>query len=219
MDLTRLTILAETGPGQFGQQIEALFNPSEISIEQSVNWNDQPTAQRDVVNQQHTNADPANLHIELFFDTYEKGTDVRNYTSQIAKLATIETHGNLHRPPVCKLSWGKVFFQGTLQSLSQRFTMFLASGVPVRATLQCSFKQWRSDPEEVRRLDKNSADVEKRHTVQRGDSLSSIAFLEFHDAKRWRPIADANRIENPRALLPGAVLRIPRLHQERGDQS
>jgi nucleoid-associated protein YgaU len=216
MDLAKLTIIAETAPDQFTQQIEALFNPSEISIQQSVNWPDQPTAQRDVVNQQHTNADPATLSLDLFFDTYEAGSDVREHTSQVAKLAIIETHGNMHRPPVCKLSWGKVFFQGTLQSLTQRFTMFLASGIPVRATLQCTFKQWRSDPEEVRRLDKNSADVEKRYTVRRGDSLTTIAYHEFRDPKLWRPIADANHIENPRKLTPGSVLRIPRLREKPG---
>jgi nucleoid-associated protein YgaU len=220
MGIAMLTIRVETAPNQFNQEIKASFNPSELSIEQSVNWSEQPTAQRDVVSQQHTNADPATLSLELFFDTYEKGSNVADLTSQIAKLGKIETHGNLHRPPVCKLMWGKVsVFQGTLQSLSQRFTMFLDSGIPVRATLHCTFKQWRSNPEEVLRLDMSSADVEKRHTVQRGDSLASIASLEFNDPKLWRPIADANRIENPRKLLPGSVLRIPRLRQERGDQS
>src|SRR5262249_55439464 len=159
----------ETAPGDFGNKIEALFNPSEISVQLSINWSEQPTAQRDVVNQQHTNADPATLSLDLFFDTYETGRDVRDFTEKVAALGTIEKHGNLHRPPVCKLTWGKVFFQGTLQSLTQKFTMFLASGVPVRATLSCSFKQWRSNPEEVRKLDKKSADVEKRHTVRRGD--------------------------------------------------
>jgi nucleoid-associated protein YgaU len=218
MDLTKLTILAETAPDSYTNKIEALFNPSEISIQQTVNWSEQPTAQRDVVNQQHTNADPATLSLELLFDTYEDGTDVREHTLKVVALATIEKHGNMHRPPVCKLFWGKELFKGTLQSLTQKFTMFLASGLPVRATLTCSFKQWRSNPEEVRHLDKNSADVEKRYTVRRGDALYAIAFQEFRDPKLWRPIADANRLENPRLLAPGSILRIPKLRQERAEQ-
>src|SRR5215472_8020162 len=133
MDLTKLTILAETAPGAYDNKIEALFNPSEISIQLSINWNEQPTAQRDVVNQQHTNADPASLTLDLFFDTYETGQDVRNLTKKVVALGTIEKHGNLHRPPICRLQWGKVFFQGTLASLTQKFTMFLANGDPVRA--------------------------------------------------------------------------------------
>jgi nucleoid-associated protein YgaU len=213
MELSKLTILAESSPNEFNTQIQALFNPSEITIEQTINWNDNPTSQRDVVNSQHTNANPATLSVELFFDTYEAKSDVRDYTRKVAELARIETHGNMHRPPVCQLSWGAfgVFFQGTLQSITEKFTLFLPNGTPVRATLQCSFKQWRSDSEEVRRLGLQSVDVEKRHTVRRGDSLSSIAALEYHDPKNWRPIADANSIPNPRELQPGTVLRIPRL--------
>lgn len=214
MELSKLTILAETStPNTFDQQIEALFNPNQIAIQQTINWNEAPTAQRDVVNTQHTNADPATLTLELFFDTYEKGSNVRDYTEKVSKLGKIEKHGNIHRPPVCKLSWGNfgVFFQGTLQSLTQTFTLFLSDGTPVRATCSCTFKQWRSDPEEIKRLDKKSADIEKRYTVRRGDTLSSIAAREYHDPKLWRPIADANRLQELLFLTPGVTLSIPKL--------
>jgi nucleoid-associated protein YgaU len=221
MELSKLTILAETQtPGTFDEQIEAMFNPAEISISQSVNWTESPTSQRDVVNSQHTNADPATLTLELFFDTYAKGTKVTEHTEKVASLARIEKHGNIHRPPVCKLVWGQasVFFQGTLQNLTQKFTMFLADGTPVRASLQCTFKQWRSDKEDVAKTDTKSADVEKRYTVRWGDTLSSIAAREYHDPREWRPIAEANEIENPLALAPGTVLRIPKLRERPGER-
>ena len=47
--------------------------------------------------------------------------------------------------------------------------------------------------------------------VKRGDTLSSIAAEEFHDATLWRPIAETNRIDDPLALQPGTVLSIPAL--------
>jgi len=221
MELAKLTILAEAAPGEYSEPIEALFNPHEINIEQTINWSDQPTSQRDVVNSQHTNADPATLTLELFFDTYEDRSDVRDYTRKVEQLAKVEKHGKMHRPPICKLSWGNagVFFHGALQSLSQHFTLFLSDGTPVRATLKCTFKQWRSDSEEVRRLDLQSADVEKRHTVRSGDTLSSIATEEYGDPKNWRPIANANRLENPRELQAGHVLRVPSLRRLRTDWS
>jgi hypothetical protein len=221
MELTKLTIHSETSsPGSFDQQIEALFNPSQLSISQTVNWSDSKTAQRDVVNSQHTNADPATLTLELFFDTYAQGKTVRDYTDKVANLSKIEKHGDIHRPPVCRLTWGNggLFFQGTLQSLTQNFTLFLADGTPVRATLQCTFKQWRSDPEEVKRLDKKSADIEKRYTVRRGDTLSSVAAREYHDPRLWRPIADANNLDDPRTLEPGMMLRIPRLREQASER-
>lgn len=221
MDVMKLTIYAEIAQGTYSKHVEALFNPHEISIQQTVNWSEEATSQRDVPNSQHTNADAATLSLELLFDTYEDGSDVRDYTNKVQELTKIETHGKIHRPPVCLLGWGSasIFFEGVLQSLTQKFTLFLADGLPVRATLTCAFKQYRDDTEEIRIVDLQSSDVEKRHTVRVGDTLSSIAAGEYHDPKIWRPIADRNRLEDPRRLHPGIVLAIPRLRKERAERS
>jgi nucleoid-associated protein YgaU len=213
VDLAKLTILVESGPNTFGQQVVALFNPNQITVQKTVNWRRVPTAERDVPAAQFTHGDAATLSMDLFFDTYEAGTDVREYTRKIADLTTIEQHGSIHRPPICQLSWGQfgVFFQGVLQSLNQRYTLFKPDGTPVRATLGCSFQEWRSDDEEARRQKKESADVARTRVVQLGETLSSIAGLEYHDPTLWRPIAETNGIDNPRRIVPGQVLTIPAL--------
>ena len=56
-----------------------------------------------------------------------------------------------------------------------------------------------------------SADIAKTRTLRRGDSLASLAAEEYGDPGRWRPIAEANRIDNPLRVEPGAVLVIPPL--------
>lgn len=217
MALEKLKILVETGPNAFGQEIAALFNPNLLTIQKTVNWHEAPGAERDVPASQFTHGNPATLTMDLFFDTYEAGTDVRQHTQKIASLTTVEEHGKIHRPPICQLVWGQagVFFQGVVESLSQRFTVFLADGTPVRATLGCTFKEWRSDEEEARRQRKESADVAKTRTLRRGDSLSSIAGEEYNDPALWRPIAEANGIDNPRTLTSGRVLAIPALRPGR----
>ncbi len=86
---------------------------------------------------------------------------------------------------------------------------------PCAATLSCTFKQWRSDDVEARLLNKQSPDVAKTRTVHRGDTLSSIAAAEYKDATQWRPIAEANAIDNPRKLKVGQVLTIPTLTRRR----
>jgi nucleoid-associated protein YgaU len=45
--------------------------------------------------------------------------------------------------------------------------------------------------------------------VRDGDSLQSIAFDAYGDPTRWRPIAEANGIDDPLALRSGAELTIP----------
>lgn len=212
MALAKMKILVETGPNQFKEEIPVLFNPNQITMQKSSNWHVVPTAERDVPESQFTHGEPATLTMDLFFDTCEERTDVRDYTNKIFRLTTVEGHGDLHRPPLCQLAWGKFNFndfQWVLQSLNQRFTLFLDDGTPVRATLGCTFKQWRSDELEAKLLNKKSADVAKTHTVQRGDTLSGISGVKYNDPTLWRFIAQANKIDNPHALAPGQVLTIP----------
>ena len=80
MELVNLQILAEKGPNQPDREIVALFNPNLITIQKSVSWQNVPTRGSDVPGSQFTNGDPAVLTMELFFDTYEAGSDVRKKT-------------------------------------------------------------------------------------------------------------------------------------------
>jgi nucleoid-associated protein YgaU len=219
MGLDKLRILVEKTPEplQFDADnpIVALFNPNQLSVQKTVNWRDQPASQRDTSESQHTHGEPATLSLDLFFDTYEAGTDVTTYTKKIFHLSTVEEHGDKHRPPVCQLVWGKfgVFFQGVLQSLNLKFNLFLEDGTPVRATVSCTFKAWRSNDEDLRVERMESADVPKSRIVQRGDTLSSIAGEEYLDPGLWRPIAVANRIDDPLDVEPGMALAIPTLRE------
>jgi nucleoid-associated protein YgaU len=135
------------------------------------------------------------------------GVDVTRYTDVLAKLTYFDQE--LHRPPICRLSWGSwSMFKGVLSSLSRSFTLFLEDGTPVRATAQCTFTEYLEAG-----LDRelHSPDVNKSYTVRPGDTLINLAAALYKDASRWRVIAEANHIDDPRALTPGQVLRIPPL--------
>jgi nucleoid-associated protein YgaU len=219
MALEKLQIIPEQRGAvlSFGGAIGALFNPEKLTFNKSVGWKHQEAAQRDVPELQFTNAEPRTLSLELVFDTYDtedaQKRDVRRLTDQVLRLTTVEKHGDKHRPPVCRLSWGRVgvFFQGVLERLEQQFTLFMEDGTPVRASLSCTFKEWRTNYEDLNRQDKQSSDVAKTRIVRRGDSLSGIAAEEYRDPALWRPIALENGIDDPRRLSPGTVLLIPTL--------
>ena len=199
--------------------IVAHFNPNQITIVKTVNWRPQPAKGRDAPDPQFTHGNAAALTVDLFFDTFESREDVRRkYTNHIANLMTVEKHGNIHRPPVCQLAWGTPgeFFQGVLESLNQRFTLFLEDGKPVRATLTCTFQEWRSAEEESKLQNLESTDVAKTHTVKRGDTLSGIASEHYGNHSLWRPIAEANGIDDPRVIQPGTTLAIPSLPKQIG---
>ena len=117
-------------------------------------------------------------------------------------------------PPTCRISWGEAGsqnldfpFVGVLQSLRQDFTLFDSNGRPLRANLDLTFHETLSPEEDQRRNDPEFA----TRLVKRGDNLSGIAAEMFDDPARWRLIADANNLDNPRKLEIGMSLSIPKV--------
>jgi len=55
----------------------------------------------------------------------------------------------------------------------------------------------------------------KTYTVRKGDTLASIAQDIYHDPGRWREIANANGIREPRRLTAGTILHVPPLDDSR----
>lgn len=208
MELEYLTILSKPfSGGSWSERLTAKFNPNQISIQKSASMTENPRRQSNTPNNNFNHGNAATLTMDLFFDTYEDGRDVRDFTKELYNLVNVE--GSEHRSPLCKLVWGKELFQGILQSLNQRFTLFLPSGLPVRATAGCTFKEWRSTDEDQKEAANESADVAKIRIVKRGDTLSSIAGEEYRDSTLWRPIAEENGIDDPTMLTPGVPLTIP----------
>jgi nucleoid-associated protein YgaU len=213
-NLAKLTINVEGG-----EKILALFNPSKLVFSKSVSWKQQEAKERDVPELQFQNGQPRALTLDLTFDTYDtpdvpKLSVREQYTDKLLRLAmAVRDKRGKHRPPVCGLSWGTgaEFFQGVLEKLDQQFTLFMEDGTPVRATCQCTFKEWRTNADDQMRSNPKSSDVAKTRIVKRGDTLSSIAAEEYEDPRLWRPIADENALDDPYNIAPGSVLLIPTL--------
>jgi hypothetical protein len=82
---------------------------------------------------------PHSVQFELFFDRYEEGKSVREYTDKIAKLV----QPGQKRPPVAILTWGTGrAFKCVLESFSLRYTLFLDDGTPVRGTMNTVWKEF-----------------------------------------------------------------------------
>jgi nucleoid-associated protein YgaU len=225
MALEKLQIILEK-PGGAGsepvfdnsQAITVLFNPERLVFSKSANWAKQDPKDHDNPELQFNNSEPRTLSLDLLFDTYDTAsltkTDVRDRTKKITKLIIVDS--DKHRPPVCRLAWGSVgvFFQGVLERLEQQFILFTEDGKPVRAKLGCTFKEWRTNYEDLRQQNLQSSDMAKTRVLKRGESLSSIAAEEYCNPGLWRPIAIENGIDDPRALTPGMILLIPAVPEQ-----
>ena len=188
-----------------GETIKVLFNPTEYRLAQSNQFAEVAVPGLAAPLLQYGRGNARTLSMQLFFDTYEDGVDVRKHTKQLIDL--LEINKDIHAPPVCQFTWGGLTFICVLERADQRFTLFLPNGTPVRATVDVTFKEFWDTKKQGGRL--QSADFSKHHVVQRGDTLSGIAGEKYDDPAMWRVIAEENDIDNPLDLEPGTVLVIP----------
>lgn len=190
--------------------LECRFNPPEYNINRVVNYGEMTATASGASSQQFVNRGSDTLSMELFFDTSETQEDVREeYVDKLDYLASVDPE--LHAPPLCQFVWGDgLSFTALVQQLDKSFTRFLPSGVPVRARVNVTFTECK--PTDYRREVKaESTDKTKAWTVTEGDTLWLIAAEEYGDSSHWRTIADANDIDNPRAIQPGDSLELPPL--------
>ena len=202
-------ILVLDPQGREKNRITVHFNPSEYSLDTSNQFQYTTIPGLSSPITQFISGSARTLTMDLFFDTYEEGEDVRNYTKKIDTLLKIDPE--LHAPPICKFVWGGIEFKAVVEKASKKFTMFLSNGVPVRATVNVTFKEYKTLEEELMKSRRASADKTKRKIVKEGDTLWLISAREYGDPGEWRHIAKANGIVNPRILYPGMELTIPRL--------
>jgi nucleoid-associated protein YgaU len=194
-----------------GEKAEVIFNPAEYSLQKGNQFASAPLPGLSNPVLSFVNGDADILSMELFFDTYtNKGaSDVRDETKKIARLLDIDP--TIHAPPPVRFVWGPLSFQAVIERLTQRFTMFREDGVPVRATLNVTFKEYKTIEEQLSERPTESSDWTKRRVVADQDRLCLIAAIEYGDPAVWRVIAEANEIDNPRLLVPGQELRLPPL--------
>jgi contractile injection system tube protein/LysM domain-containing protein len=207
MTLAKAEIRRESPPG--ARPISVLFNPGRYSLDASNQIAEIGVPGLPAPLLQFVRGGSRTLTMQLFFDTYEERSDVRVHTDAVYGLLDIEP--TTHAPPICEFRWGRVMFRSVVERVGGQFTMFLADGTPVRATLDVTFRQYVDARSALRARPTQSADHATSHVVARGETLSAIAALHYDDPRRWRPIADANRLANPRKLVPGQILSIPAL--------
>jgi len=158
------------------------------------------------------------LTMDLFFDTTtqgggmgDKAISVTTLTEPFYQLCKIQP--KTHAPPRIQFTWSEAFsFKAIVESVQQKFNLFNPRGLPLRATLSVTFREYKTLEEQLAELKLESTDHTKRRVVQRGDTLSRIAGEEYGDPRLWQLIAQANKdVGSPRRLRPGQVLIIPPL--------
>ncbi len=174
-----------------GKQFPVMYNPTDYSTGQTAVYGGP-----DVANNQFQRVKLTDFTLSLFFDTYDAQSDVRTAIQPIADLIkpTVKKR-KFKEPPICTFVWGKFSFRGVVKSITQNFTMFLGSGVPVRANVTMVLES-RLTPQQTKD-NSNRSSSRKFWTVKTGDRLDRVAQSALDDPAHWRLIAAFNNIEDP----------------------
>lgn len=195
--------------------IPCMFSPKEYSLDKSNSWTFAKTMGKNVPVLTFQGGESASLKMELLFDTYELRVDVRRLTNQIWKLMEInpktKDKGHKGSPPLCEFRWGFTWsFKAVVTNISQKFTLFLGDGTPVRSIMNVTFKQYIEEGKyPAQNPTTMSAPGYKTRRVRQGETLDWIAHEEYGDSSMWRFLADANDLMDPLRLSAGQALAIP----------
>jgi nucleoid-associated protein YgaU len=212
--------------------ISVQFNPTEMSFTKGTQIAEVAIPGLDAPIQQFVRGQAEKLNLELFFDTTDTGMDagaisVTTLTDSFYRLVKIES--KTHAPPVCEFQWHTSEFPGlhvpalgshhanqarhgfrcVVESLTQKFTLFSPQGIPLRATLSLTLREYKTLEDQLTELGLQSADHTRSYVVRQGDTLSGIAARMYGSPAEWPRLADHNRITDPRRITPGAVLEVP----------
>lgn len=211
-----------------GEPIEVQFNPTQYTLAKGSQFAEIGIPGLDSPIIQFVRGDSEKMSLELFFDTTEDGTGatatpVTTLTDPFYRFIKIDKQ--LHAPAIYRLTWGSEFpntasgwdtsashvFDCVIDNVQRQFTLFNSDGVPLRATVTLSLRQYKTLAEQLQELNLQSADHTRVHVVREGETLPQIAYEAYENPARWRLIADHNHILNPRQLTPGMVLELPPL--------
>jgi hypothetical protein len=186
------------------------FNPTEYQVQKANNFAEIGIPGLESPPIQFVRGASEKLTAELLVDTSDTLEDVRErYVNKLRDL--MNRNMELHAPPIVRFVWDRQVFVGVLESLNITYVLFTPKGVPLRAKLSVTLKEYRPAAVQVKERPTSSPDFDKSWVVRRGDTLSGIAGAVYRDAGKWRAIATNNGIVDPRRLSPGRVLTLPRL--------
>jgi len=223
MIFQRLNLKKET----VGDPLTVQFNPTEYSFSKGAKYAEVSIPGLDSPILQFVNGENEKLTLELFFDTTdEKGTGA-NAVSVTTKMDSfyrlVKVDGDMHAPPIVRVTWGDQFpgvttdrntqpmgtFDAVVESVQRKYNLFNSDGVPLRATVTLSLREYKTVEEQLQEMNPRTADHTRIHIVRQGETLPLIAYKAYQDPAYWRTIADHNKLFEPRNLNPGTLLHLP----------
>jgi nucleoid-associated protein YgaU len=199
--------------------VPCMFNPYEYTISKQNQYTPGETKGKNIPLITFSQGGAQTLTLRLFFDTYAEATDVRAHTDPLWQMMMIDESKTSQRtakgePPHVIFRWGRFEFEAVITQMTQKLTLFLKDGTPVRTTVEISLQQVLDESAYDKQNPTSGGGITpKTRVVYAGDRLDLIAWQEYGDSTQWRGIAAANGLVDPLHLRPGQTIVVPPLEE------
>src|SRR5262249_56630647 len=73
-----------------------------------------------------------------------------------------------------------------VENIKQKFTLFSPDGIPLRATLTVTLREYKTLDEQLAHLNLSSPDRTHSHVIETGQTLAGISALYYRQPGDWR---------------------------------
>jgi hypothetical protein len=201
------------GIPSLGVPFLAMFNPENIAINETVDWNEKKPVGQAGTDPTFVGIQPRTFTIDLTLD----GTGVNTngvkipVTAQVLlfRAATTSINGTLHKPNYLLIQYGLFICNCSLKSSTVTYTMFDMFGLPIRAKISATFTE--RTPQALGGILSMLSSPDLTHTVQvkQWDLLPLLTYRIYKDQSYYLQVAKVNKLKNFRKLTAGSSLIFP----------
>lgn len=206
-----------------GKDVTVQFNPDSLKVT-FANQIATPSGsgdQRGTPARLFVGAGTTKLAVVLWFDVYSpqpqgaRNNDVRDLTKDVAFFITPQKEGDKFIPPALRFLWGSFSFDGIVEGMEETLELFSPEGKPLRAQISFTLSQQKIQPftgagGTLPGIAGSPGGPKTPGTkpLARAPQGSSVQQMSSNQGggSNWQPVAEANGIENPRALVPGQLI-------------
>jgi hypothetical protein len=116
-----------------------------------------------------------------------------------------------HRPPFIVVNWGKLVFMGVLQDMTQSFTLFHRSGLPLRVEVNLKLLEFKMPNIAAAAMSLLSPDLTRKRTVKASDKILTLCQEAYESPDYYLEVAKVNGLTNFRKLRVGSEMILPPL--------
>ena len=189
--------------------VNFMFNPFEYTLSKGNTWQDKPVTGQNVPYVNFQQGGAIKLKLTLHFDSQSAGTDVRNFTDKLWKMVMInedkvDAKTGKGQPPPVVFDWGKLHFKAVITSLTQHFTLFTETGIPLRCTVDVDLQQYLDEAGATGTAQAGTVTTSAPVTTVQGQRLDNMTA----DPNDQRRVAENNNIDNPLNVPRGTKLKM-----------